>query len=77
MRAYFRKSSLDITILNTILPRGAESLKFDRFNEDGDLNVNIDSFMTMCSDYHTLDFVLLKLFSSSLKGTALECYNSS
>lgn len=63
MSAYYRKSPLDITISNTILPTVAESLKFDRFNGDGDPNMHIDSFMTMCSDYHNLDFILLKLFS--------------
>ncbi|XP_059067466.1 uncharacterized protein LOC131858289 [Cryptomeria japonica] len=73
---YYRKSPFDITILNTILPTVAKSLKFDRFNGDGDLNVHIDSFMTMCSDYHSLNFVLLKLFLCSLKGTTLEWYSS-
>lgn len=53
-----------------------KSLKFDRFDGDGDPNTHIDSFMTMCSDYHNLDFVLLKLFARSLKGTMLEWYNS-
>lgn len=71
MLAYYRKSPLDITILNTIPPPTTESLTFDRFNGDGDSSVHIDSFMTMCSDYHNLDFVLLKLLSWSLKGTAL------
>lgn len=46
------------------------------FNGEGDPNVLIDSFMTMCSDYHSLDFVLLKIFSRSLKITILEWYSS-
>lgn len=74
--AYYRKSPLEITILNTILLTVAESLKFDKFNGDGDPNVHIDSFKTMCSDYHILHFVLLKLFSRSLKGTPFEWYSS-
>lgn len=39
------------------------------------MHLHIDSFMTMCSDYHSLDFMLLKLFSRSLKGTSLEWYS--
>lgn len=46
MSAYYRKSPLYITIMNTILPPTAETIKFDRFNGDGDPNVHIDSFMT-------------------------------
>lgn len=76
MSTYCRNNPLNITILNTILPPIDESLKFDRVNGDGDPNVNIDYFMTMCSDYHTLEFVLVKLFSWSLKGTILEWYSS-
>lgn len=42
--AYYRKSPLDMTILNTILSTTVEPLKFDRFNGDGYPNVHIDSF---------------------------------
>lgn len=71
MPTYYCKILLDITILKTILPQGDKSLKFDHFNGDGDPNMHINSFMTMCSDY-----VFLKLFLCSLKGTMLEWYSS-
>lgn len=65
---YYCKMLLNLSIFHTILPQGTEALKFDQFNGEGDPNVHIDSFMTMCSDNNSLDAILLKIFSRSLMG---------
>lgn len=59
-----------------ITPQGVELLKFDRYNGEGYLNVHINSFMTIWSDYHNLNFVLVKLFFETFKETTIEWYSS-
>lgn len=63
-------------ILNVNLPQGFNSLKFDRYNGDGDPYVHIDSFLTLFTGYHSQDHVFLNLFSHSPKWTTLERYSS-
>lgn len=54
---HYCRSPLTMQLLNTPLPQGAESLKFERYSGDGGPYLHIDSLLTQCCEYHNLDCV--------------------